>query len=157
MSASDDAADHRAFCPGPWLPACHRRRLSGTSTPASQALSRWVAKLRPVRSVDDHERARLRVLLDRATTQMGVALADAREAHDELAKLLLIGQARQLNGAERARYAAVEHAERDAAKRYLAARHWRDGVTSRLRDLRLRGEEATSRPPDLPPAAAVSS
>lgn len=94
-----------------------------------------------MRSVDDHERARLRVLLDRATTQMGVALADAREAHDELTKLLLVGQGRRLEGAERARYAAFEHGERDAAKRYLAARHWRDAVITRLRDLRLRDEE----------------
>jgi len=95
-----------------------------------------------VRSVEDRERARLRALLDRATTQMGGALEDATRAHDELAALLVISQARRLSGAERAHYAALEHVERDAAKRYLAARHWRDAVSTRIRDLRLRDEEA---------------
>jgi hypothetical protein len=95
-----------------------------------------------VRSPEEHERARLRALLDRATAQMGEALADARRAHDELAHLLLIGQGRRLTGPERARYSALEHSERDAAKRYLAARHWRDAVIDRIRDLRLRNEEA---------------
>jgi len=91
-----------------------------------------------VRTTDDRERARLRALLDRATTQMGVALADAREAHDELTKLVLIGNARPLKGPERAQYKAVEYAERDAAKRYLVARRWHDDVIGRLRDLRYR-------------------
>jgi hypothetical protein len=73
--------------------------------------------------------------------QMGDALADARRAHDALAEFLLISQARHLSGPERARYAVLEHTERDAAKRYLAARHWRDAVIARLRDLRLRDDE----------------
>jgi len=73
---------------------------------------------------------------------MGVALSDAREAHEELAKLLLVSQGRRLGGSERSRYAALEHAERDSAKRYLAARHWRDAIIGRMRDLRLRNEEA---------------
>jgi hypothetical protein len=93
-----------------------------------------------VRSVADHERARLRALLDRTTTQMGVALSDAREAHDELTKLLLISQGRPLRGHERAQYTALEYAERDAAKRYLAARRWQEDVIARLRDLRMQGE-----------------
>ena len=96
-----------------------------------------------MRSAKDHERARLRALLDRATTQLGVALADAKEAHDELAKLLSVSQGRALVGSERARYTALEYAERDAAKRYLAARHWADAISARLRDLRLADEEAT--------------
>jgi len=96
-----------------------------------------------VRSVVDHERARLRALLDRATTQLGTALADAGAAHSELAQLLAASQHRRLNGAERARYAALEQAEWEAAKRYLAARHWRDSVSTRLRDLRLRDDEAS--------------
>ena len=95
-----------------------------------------------MRRAADYERARLRALLDRATTQMGDALEEARVAHHELAGLLLASQARRLDGAERAKYAALEHVEHDAAKRYLAARHWRDAVIVRLRDLRLRDEEA---------------
>jgi hypothetical protein len=74
---------------------------------------------------------------------MGEALADAGRAHDELARLLVISQGRRLTGAERAHYAGLEHTERDAAKRYLAARHWRDAVVDRIRDLRIRDEEAT--------------
>lgn len=99
-----------------------------------------------MRRVEDHERARLRALLDRATTDMGNALADARHAHDELAALLLASQSRRLSGPERAKYAALEHAERDAAKHYLAARHWRDAVSVRLRDLRLRRSDEVSGP-----------
>jgi hypothetical protein len=74
---------------------------------------------------------------------MGAALADAGTAHDELAGLLAVSEQRRLNGAERARYAALEQWEWEAAKRYLAARHWRDAVSARLRDLRLRENEAT--------------
>ena len=72
---------------------------------------------------------------------MGVALSDAREAHDELTKLLLISQGRPLKGHERAEYTALEYSERDAAKRYLAARRWQEDVISRLRDLRGRDDE----------------
>jgi hypothetical protein len=74
---------------------------------------------------------------------MGNALADARQAHEDLAALLLASQSRRLTGPERARYAALEHAEREAAKHYLAARHWRDSVSARLRDLQLRNEEVS--------------
>ncbi len=73
---------------------------------------------------------------------MGQALADARRAHDELTHLLVISQSRHLSGPERAHYAALQHSERDAAKRYLASRHWRDAVVERMRDLRLRDEDA---------------
>jgi len=73
---------------------------------------------------------------------MGVALSDAREAHDGLTKLLLLSQGHPLKGSERAQYTALEYAERDAAKRYLAARRWQEDVIARLRDLRVRDDEA---------------
>jgi hypothetical protein len=88
------------------------------------------------------EQARLFELLTRATSFIGDALADARRAHEELAQLVAVGERRPLDGRERTRYADLEHAERVAANRYLAARHWRDAVTARLRDMRLREDEA---------------
>jgi hypothetical protein len=73
---------------------------------------------------------------------MGVALGDAKRANEELTGLVSALQRRTLEPAERARYRAVEHVEREAAKRYLAARHWHDSVSARIRDLRLREADA---------------
>jgi hypothetical protein len=73
---------------------------------------------------------------------MGVALGDAKRANDELTILVTLLQHRALEPAERARYRAVEHIEREAAKRYLAARHWHDSVAARIRDLGLREADA---------------
>ena len=92
-------------------------------------------------AVHDDERTRLLALLQRSTTEMGDALADAREVHEELARLLAVSQHRRMDGPERIHFDDLERDERVAAKRYLAARHWRDAVIGRLRDLRLRDEE----------------
>ena len=94
------------------------------------------------------EHARLLGLLDQATSQMGNALGEAKRANEELTLLVAALQRRSLDAGERARYRAVQHSEREAAKRYLAARHWHDSVSARLRDLRFRdaGEDEVAGP-----------
>jgi hypothetical protein len=88
---------------------------------------------------EEHER--LLGLLDRATSQMGVALGEAKQANDELTTLLAVVQQRRLSRSERLRYRRVERAEKNAVKHYLAARHWHESVAARLRDLRFRDDE----------------
>jgi hypothetical protein len=94
-----------------------------------------------VRNDNHSERARLITLLDRATRLTGAALAEATLADEELSRLLAESHHRQLDGDERTRYAALAHDERLAANRYTAARHWRDAITARMRELRLRQDE----------------
>ena len=88
------------------------------------------------------EQARLVELLARATNVIGDALAEAARAHEELAQLVAVIQQRPLDQRERARFGALERVERAAANRGTAARHWRDAVTGRIRELRLRESEA---------------
>jgi len=91
---------------------------------------------------EEDEQARLLALLQRSTGEMGDALAEARRVHEELAALLAISQRRRLDPRERGLFDELDHDERLAAKRYLAARHWRDAVIRRLQDLRLDDDEA---------------
>ena len=77
---------------------------------------------------------------------MGDALGAARTVHDQLAALVAASERRRLDGPELTRFDALQHDERLAAKRYLAARHWREAVVSRLRELRLRADGATAPP-----------
>ena len=95
-----------------------------------------------VTAVQEDENARLLALLQRSTDEVGDALADARRVHEELAALLAVSQHRRLDLRERGLFDELDHDERLAAKRYLAARHWRDAVIRRLRDLRLDDDEA---------------
>lgn len=95
-----------------------------------------------VTAVQEDEHARLLALLQRSTNEIGDALADARRVHEELAALLAISQRRRLDPRERGLFDELDHDERLAAKRYLAARHWRDAVIRRLQDLRLDDDEA---------------
>jgi hypothetical protein len=88
------------------------------------------------------EQARLVDLLARSTSVIGDALAEAERAHEELAQLVVVIQDRPLDQGERARFGALERAERAAANRFTAARHWRDAITGRIRELRLRESEA---------------
>ena len=72
---------------------------------------------------------------------MGVALGEAKQANDELTTLVAVMQHGRLSRPERLQYRRAERAEKDAVKRYLAARHWHESVGVRLRDLRFRDEE----------------